>query len=71
MIMGIVFLVSVAVVVLNMIVDILYCLIDPGSASEASAQEALRAAAPSPALCGSGHGVADRGLSQGAQACSY
>jgi peptide/nickel transport system permease protein len=43
MIMGIVFLVSVAVVVLNMIVDILYCLIDPrislkgGSSQEASA----------------------------------
>ena len=43
MIMGIVFLVSVAVVVMNMIVDILYCLIDPrislrgGSSQEASA----------------------------------
>ena len=43
MIMGIVFLVSVAVVVVNLIVDILYCFIDPrislrgGSAQEASA----------------------------------
>ena len=43
MIMGIVFLVSVAVVVVNLIVDILYCFIDPrislrgGSSQEASA----------------------------------
>jgi hypothetical protein len=43
MIMGVVFLVSVAVVVVNLIVDIVYCFIDPrislkgGSSAEVSA----------------------------------
>ena len=50
MIMGIVFLVSVAVVVVNLIVDILYCFIDPrislrGRAQRSEAPRRFAAAA--------------------------